>query len=416
MASLHARHSRSCPLSLAAFEEARDRARAGGTQPPKLPPSVWTVPEAGGCDCTPTYYVAARDERGKLVRERVGKRKRDAERALRKIAVAVDEGAYVPQLNIKFDDWGLRWLEALERKRTTVNSYRSTISYAIEVFGPKLVRRLGAQEVAAFSRALAERQVRRPDGDSGYRVEPLSASTRARHLRVLGACLNSAVRHGYAVRNPVGDLPPAEKPRPQRKESAYFTDDELPRLFAEVTPGLFRGLFELALKTGMRLGELLALTWADSDLTGAVIRVRRTWTDGILGEPKNHERRDVDLTPDVVELLGRWWGDCGRPGDKVLVFPGDDGHMAGTTPLRRELYPALERAGIPRIGPTGEKRTFHSLRHTFARVALEGGAELTWLSRHLGHSSTAVTDEVYGHWSRAARKRAMERLEGAFTV
>jgi integrase len=76
----------------------------------------------------------------------------------------------------------------------------------------------------------------------------------------------------------------------------------------------------------------------------------------------------------------------------------------------------MARAGVPRVGPTGEPRTFHSFRHTFARVALEHGAELTWLSRHLGHSSTAVTDRVYGHWSRAARKRAMERLAEAFSV
>jgi integrase len=399
MASLHARHSRSCPLGPAKGER-----------------SGWTGPDADGCDCLPTFYVVARDDRGKQVRERVGKRKRDAERALRKIGVELDEGSYVPQLNIRFDEWGPRWLDALERKGTTIGSYRSTIAYASELFGPKQVRRLGPQDAAAFNRALTKRRVRRPDGNGGHRDEPLSTSTRARHLRVLGACLNSAVRHGYAARNPVRELPPAEKPRPQRKESAYFTDDELPRLFAEVTPGLFRALFEVALKTGMRLGELLALTWADVDLAGAVIRARHTWTDGILGEPKNHERRDADLTPDVVELLGRWWGECGGPDDQVLVFPGDGGHMAGTTVLRRELYPAMAAAGVPRVGPTGERRTFHSLRHTFARVALEGGAELTWLSRHLGHSSTAVTDEVYGHWSRAARKRAMERLAGAFSV
>lgn len=65
--------------------------------------------------------------------------------------------------------------------------------------------------------------------------------------------------------------------------------------------------------------------------------------------------------------------------------------MNGTI-LKRDLYPAMASAGIPRVGPTGERRTFHSFRHTFARAALEHAAELTWLSRHLGHSSTAVTD------------------------
>ncbi len=48
--------------------------------------------------------------------------------------------------------------------------------------------------------------------------------------------------------------------------------------------------------------------------------------------------------------------------------------------------------------------------------ALEHGGDLTWLSRHLGHSPTVVTDRVYGQWSRAARKRAMERLADAFAV
>ncbi len=395
MASLHARHSRSCPLA-----------------------GKWTAPDIDGCTCKPTFYVISRDERGKLVRERVGRNKQNAKRARDKIAVAIDEGEYVAQRNIRFDEWGPRWIDALERKGTTVNGYRSTIAYASEVFGAKMVRRLGPQDIAAFNQSLAEIRVRRPDGSGSYCREPLSASTRAKHLRVLGACLNSAISHKYAALNPVKELPPAEKPRPQRKESAYFTDEELPRLFAEVTPGVFRTLFLAALKTGMREGELIALTWGDVDLTGAVARVRRTCTDGVVQEPKNHERRDVDLTAEVVDMLGGWWGELGSPDDDRLVFPGDgrDGYLVNGTILKRETYPAMARAGIPRVGPTGEKRTFHSFRHTFARIALEHGAELTWLSRHLGHSSTAVTDGVYGHWSRAARKRAMERLAGAFAV
>jgi integrase len=396
MASLHARHSRTCPLN-----------------------GKWTaVPARGpieGCECQPTFYTAARDENGKLVRERVGRKKQDAQRARDKISVQVDEGSYVAQKNIAFNEWGPKWLEALERKQTSINGYRSTIAYASAVFGHKPVRRLGTEDIARFNRRLAEIRVRRPDGNGGTENVPLSASTRAKHLRVLGACLNSAIKHKYAASNPVKELPSAEQPRPQRKESAYFTDDELPRLIAEVTPGVIRTLFLSALKTGMREGELIALEWPDLDLIAAVARVRRTCTDGIVHEPKNHERRDVDLTPEVVEMLGAWWGELGRP-DTGHVFPGDgrDGYLVNGTILKRELYPAMKRAGIPRVGPTGEKRTFHSFRHTFARIALENGAELTWLSRHLGHSSTVITDSVYGHWSRTARKQAMERLADAF--
>lgn len=352
---------------------------------------------------------------GKLRREKVGRNRKDADRALNKLSTAVDEGDYTPRPDVTFTAWGSAWLDSLERKQTTIASYRSTIAVAEDVFGSKVVRRLGAGDVSAFNARLREIVVAKVVVDGKTVPRLLSDSTRAKHLRVLGACLASAVSHGYAARNPVKLLPTAEKPRPRRKEAAYFNDDELPALVDQLD-GIFHTLVLVALKTGMRLGELLALEWRDIDLAEAVVHVRRSVTGGHVSTPKNHERRAVDITDDVVDLLGEWWGELGRPDDATLVFPGPAGYLEPTTILRRELYPAMVRAEIPREGPTGERRTFHSLRHTYARIALEHGAELTWLSRHLGHSSTAVTDTVYGHWGRAARKRQVKRLEGAFSV
>jgi integrase len=385
MASLQAKHSRMCATGRA-----------------------WTPFQvaAEGCTCPqgPLYYVVVRDG-ARADKIRVGRNRRQAERALRKIAVTVDEGDYQPQPNIAFSEWADRWLASLERRATTIRSYGPTITYAKQAFLRKPVRRLRTEDVARFNRLLRERR--------------MSPSTRAKHLRVLGACLQSAVRHGYAARNPVRDLPPAEKPRPEPKEAAYFENDELPRLFGEVTEGIVKTLFLLALKTGMRQGELIALRWGDIDLQSAVIRVRRSFTAGSISSPKNHERRDVDLTRDLVELLGSWWGECGRPsGSDVLVFPGEgrQGHLSGSNLLRRYLDPAMARAGIPRVGPTGESRVFHSLRHTYAKRALETGAQITWLSRHLGHSSLKVTSDIYGHWERAERRAQAARLEGVFGV
>jgi len=76
----------------------------------------------------------------------------------------------------------------------------------------------------------------------------------------------------------------------------------------------------------------------------------------------------------------------------------------------------MAAAGIPRGGPTLDKRTFHSFRHTFAKRALESGAQITWLSRHLGHSSLKVTTDIYGHWERAERKIRAAKMEGAFPI
>jgi integrase len=73
-------------------------------------------------------------------------------------------------------------------------------------------------------------------------------------------------------------------------------------------------------------------------------------------------------------------------------------------------------AQIQRVGPTQEKRTFQSFRHTFAKRALESGAQITWLSRHLGHSSLKVTTDICGHWERAERKLQAAKVENAFPV
>ena len=78
--------------------------------------------------------------------------------------------------------------------------------------------------------------------------------------------------------------------------------------------------------------------------------------------------------------------------------------------------PVRYRASIPREGPTGEKRTFHSLRHTYAKRALESGRQITWLSRHLGHSTLKVTTDIYGHWERAERRREAHQMEGVFGI
>jgi integrase len=94
--------------------------------------------------------------------------------------------------------------------------------------------------------------------------------------------------------------------------------------------------------------------------------------------------------------------------------PGDTGYLPHWVITRREPYTAIERAGIPREhARTGVKRDFHSFRHTFARIALENGKPIYGLSRHLGHSSTKVTESHYAHCSTTAVKAEIAELEGA---
>jgi integrase len=383
VSSLQAKHSRQCAL--------------------KRP---WTsfARAISGCTCPdgPLYYVVVR-EGTNAHKEAVGRDRREAELAAHRVAAAVDDGDYRPQLDVGFIEWADRWLASLERKPTTIGSYRSTITHAKDTFGGRRVRRIGPEDIARFNGILRE--------------NGCSASTRAKHLRVLGACLQAAIYYRFADANPVRELPPAQRPRPERKEAAYFENKELPRLFEHLRDEPYRTLCLTALKTGMRQGELLALQWGDVDLRQAVVRVRHSFTGGQLGTPKNRERRDVDLISDVVKLLARQRDQCESFTANSLVFPDHDlGFLSPTILLKRQLYPAMAAANVQRIGPTQEKRTFHSFRHTFAKRALESGAQVTWLSRHLGHSSLKVTTDIYGHWERAERKLQAAKMEGVFPV
>jgi integrase len=172
-------------------------------------------------------------------------------------------------------------------------------------------------------------------------------------------------------------------------------------------------LCKTAAGTGLRLGELAALQWTDVDLLRRELHVARTYVEGV-GEQttKSGEPRTVDLTPPAAAVLEQWFVLSGGDG---LVFEREEGgYLTSGHVTKSVLYPALERAGISRVGERGRKRDFHSFRHTFARLALEGGAEVVWLQRQLGHSSISLTVDTYGAWARSAEKAQAERLAGAF--
>ena len=185
----------------------------------------------------------------KLHREKVGKNRKTAERALRKIGTQVDEGAYRPQKTIRFHaEWADQWLASLERKATTVNSYRSTIAYAKEVFGDRVVRRLSVDDVAAFNTYLRDLEA----GRAGARR--MSASTRGKHLRVLNACLAAAVAHGYAPTNPVASCRRRSAHRPA-SGSGVLRDRRTGTGVRSPNPRRLPNDLRVALKTGARQGS-----------------------------------------------------------------------------------------------------------------------------------------------------------------
>jgi integrase len=303
---------------------------------------------------------------------------------------------------ITFEAWAGRWIEGLERRRSTVRSYQVMLDlYAIPVFGTRLLREVSSDDLARMSRKMKDAK--------------LSDSTRAKHLRGLSACLNAAAKRTPPLLDRVPHLNPSERPRPVRREEGYFTDDERALLLAALPEGLYRTLFRVAFLSGLRKGELIALRWQDVDFERGQLHVRFSYSGRELTSPKSHERRDVDLPPQAVQYLAEWSATCGHPSEG-LVFPDErtGSYLSEEAVLRLVLYPALTKAEIPRVDTEGRKRAFHSIRHSYAKSMLEGGDDLYYLQRQMGHSSILVTTERYGHLEPKKRKARAKSLAKAF--
>ena len=214
---------------------------------------------------------------------------------------------------------------------------------------------------------------------------------------------NPAFRMGKYLQ--AGDeLPPEIQPL-TREETHTFLD-KAEELFLEYAP-----LFLCALRTGMRLGELIALQWGNVDFNSRCIHVRRNRVAGRLTSTKNKQRRRVDMSLHLTETLKRVRTQRKRAalkaGDAVApwVFLTPDGHPIDGDNLRsRVFYRLLEKAELRRI-------RLHDLRHTYASLLIQQGESLAYVQEQLGHSSIQVTVDTYGHLIPGANRAAVDRLD-----
>ena len=232
--------------------------------------------------------------------------------------------------------------------------------------------------------------------------------------RTLSAVLTQAVEDALLPANPAfrmgkylraGDeLPPEIQPLTREETHAFL--EKAKEMFPEFVP-----FFMCALRTAMRLGELLALQWGDIDFANRCIHVRRNLVAGRLTSTKNKQRRRVDmslvLTQTLKRLLTARKREALKSGEAVppWVFLTPTGHRVDGDNLRdRVFYRLLEKAELRRI-------RIHDLRHTFASLLIQQGESLAYVQQQLGHSSIQVTVDVYGHLIPGANRAAVDRLD-----
>lgn len=243
---------------------------------------------------------------------------------------------------------------------------------------------------------------------SRLRAEGKGPLTITNARRALGTALEAAVEAGLIASNPTRSR--VLRQRAPDKVERVLNREETGRLLAAARGTRYEALFVLALTTGMRQGELLALRWRDIDLEGGTLRVTGSVTtdhDGklrILAPKTRRSRRTLGLPLIAADALRR-----APRQDSELVFPAEraGGLMRGTTVTHTYLRALLRAAELPLM-------KFHDLRDTAATHMLEEGIPINVVSEVLGHADEAITLRRYAHVTRGMQRAAVAAMDARY--
>lgn len=300
--------------------------------------------------------------------------------------------------------WIASSLAASDRKATTKALYATLATKHIigSTLGGRTLDALRPSHVEAWTVEL--------------RGRGLSPSSVRSTYTVLRAVLDTAVRDEAILRNPAAAI---ARPSVPKSEAAYLLPHQVTALLLAAGTGRYRPVFELLVNTGMRRGEALALRWGDVDHTARIIRVRGTLSriDGalVITPPKTAKSNRVIHMSDTAQRIlksveieqkrerlraGSVWVNSGH------VFTTEHGAPCDPRNALRALKVAASKANLGNVG-------LHTLRHSAASVMLSNGVPLKVVSEILGHSSIAITGDVYGHVSPDVAAQALDSLSAA---
>lgn len=284
------------------------------------------------------------------------------------------------------------WVETVKKHKVEPSTYINCRLYVrkhlVPALGAYQLTKLTAQQVQSlYARKL----------EDGY----APGTVRLMHITLHDA-LSHAVRVGLVQRN-VADM--VDPPPMRHEEMAILDEDQVHTLLDEVAGDRLEALIMLALATGMREGELIALRWRDVDLERGTLRVMRTLKRGYagyqFGKPKTKRSQRIIGVPTtaitalrthrVRQLEERFQvGDAWQ--DQDLVFCNEVGARLSLNRFDADGWfgRLLQRAHLPLV-------RFHDMRHTAATLLLARGVNVKVVSEMLGHSSIAITLSLYGH-------------------
>ncbi len=338
--------------------------------------------------------------------------KRNAQKMLNEILVAMDKGTYVKPNRLTLGEWLGQWLDSYVVMHTTPRtqeSYHSIIHiHLLPSLGSIPLHQLRPQHIQSYyARALVSGRANQKGG--------LSARSVLYHHRILSEALSHAVRMGVVVRN-AADL--VDPPRPPRAKIATLIPEEVRKFLDAAQETSYYVFFSTLLYTGLRRGELLALRWRNLDLAMGSLSVVETafkLRDGeyVISQPKTpHSRRTVSLSLSLVtlirvyradhELLRIQLGDTLKDDDFVFMQP--DGSPLSPNAVTLAFRRIIRKAGLNHI-------RVHDLRHTHATLMLKAGVHPKIVSERLGHAGVGITLDIYSHVLPGLQEAAAEKFD-----
>jgi integrase len=338
---------------------------------------------------------------------------------LREFVTAVDDGKYLVPSKKTLAGFLGDWDGTLNNvSPKTAQRYRELVRlHIIPHLGELKLQALSSTRIESFYGDLvAGRKAGRGDGNT----RPLAPRTVIHVHRLLGSVLALAVRDKAIQNNPARGARP---PKVERVELQILSEAQAAELLSRLRGRSLYLLAALALATGMRRGEMLALRWRDVDLEAnpAALQVERSLEQTKAGlrfkAPKTkHGRRALTLPAFIVRELRahksaqaaqRLALGMGKESTEALVFRQPNG-----SPLRPDDVSSSWRKAI--AGLKLPKVSLHALRHTHASQLIASGMDVLTISRRLGHGETSVTLDVYGHLFTPTDGAAASIIDRAF--
>jgi integrase len=338
-----------------------------------------------------------------------------AQEALKQAQWQIEDGDWVEPSTVTVGEYLEGWLARRERKVVLGEIRAVTFDGDRRCLENKVIPGLGSMRLEELSRDHIESLAVELLNDGHQRGGPLAPISVRNAVKVLRNALNDAVGDGLIPIDPSKGVQIKDTSHTEHDfdDLATWGADELSTLLPKLRL-MDRHMIGLAAATGLRRSELCGLLWRNVDLEAGIIRVRSTITM-VSGQPifaftvkSRSSRRSIAVDRDVVAYLKERKADQARQrlaagsawsNELGFVFTWDDGRPTSPEWFTKRVQKIAAKHGLEPIGS-------HGLRHTFATIALENGANLKIVSEALGHADIGVTADVYSHVTENAAREA----------